>query len=188
VLDTNLLSPVKKQRRQKLLDAAQNQFVRHGFRATTMEGIADAAGISKVTVYSYFADKEEIFTAVGKRLGQRIRELVLHELAENGTAKSNIAKALVLKHQMVFETVRISPFAAELFQANANLIANFFDNVDAEIIERIAAIIVRGGLDENAARRKANLLFNAARGIAHAAGSPQDISDDITELVTRILD
>jgi AcrR family transcriptional regulator len=48
----------------EILDAALTQFVEKGFRATKLEDIARAAGVTKGTPYLYFANKEEIFKAV----------------------------------------------------------------------------------------------------------------------------
>ncbi|MCW3480676.1 TetR/AcrR family transcriptional regulator [Neisseriaceae bacterium JH1-16] len=48
----------------EILDAALKQFVEKGFRATKLEDIARAAGVTKGTPYLYFANKEEIFKAV----------------------------------------------------------------------------------------------------------------------------
>lgn len=41
--------------------AALNLFAEKGYAATSVEEIADAAGIGKGTVYEYFSSKEEIF-------------------------------------------------------------------------------------------------------------------------------
>jgi AcrR family transcriptional regulator len=71
------LSPLKLARRDKLLDVAERLFVTQGFRATTIEGLAEAAGLSKVTVYGYFADKDAVFEAVALRLADRMRAVAL---------------------------------------------------------------------------------------------------------------
>ena len=50
--------------RAAILDAATALFLRDGFRATTMDNIAETAGVSKRTVYNNFADKETLFRDV----------------------------------------------------------------------------------------------------------------------------
>jgi AcrR family transcriptional regulator len=182
------ISTVKRQRREKILDAAQNQFVRCGFRATTMEGIAEAVGMSKVTVYGYFTDKDELFAAVGTRLGLRLRQAVFDELEQSRDTKVQIAKALGRKHGMVFDIVRQSPFAAELFAVNVNLLSNLFKTIDREIIDRIALAIQLTGRDSVTARRKAELIFNAAQGIANAGKTREETVENINELVGALLD
>jgi AcrR family transcriptional regulator len=50
--------------RQKLLATARTCFLRDGYAATSLEGIADAAGFSKGAVYSNFRSKDELCLAV----------------------------------------------------------------------------------------------------------------------------
>jgi AcrR family transcriptional regulator len=54
----------KDARPQELLAAALDQFVERGYAATRLEDVAKHAGVSKGTLYLYFANKEELFKAV----------------------------------------------------------------------------------------------------------------------------
>ena len=53
-------------KRQAILDAARRMFTAQGFDGASMDQIAAAAGVSKLTVYSHFGDKETLFGAVVK--------------------------------------------------------------------------------------------------------------------------
>ena len=55
----------------RLLDAATELFTGAGYANTTMEAIARKAGASSKTVYSRFANKEEVLAAVVRRLFDR---------------------------------------------------------------------------------------------------------------------
>jgi TetR/AcrR family transcriptional regulator, regulator of autoinduction and epiphytic fitness len=48
-------------RREALLEAAVGVFARYGFRKTSMDEVARAAGVSRQGLYLQFADKEELF-------------------------------------------------------------------------------------------------------------------------------
>ena len=66
---TSTPSPPRWQRRaeacpQELLDAALAEFVSRGYAATRMEQVARRAGVSKGTLYLYYANKAELFKAV----------------------------------------------------------------------------------------------------------------------------
>ena len=50
-----------------LLEAAREVVMRFGYRKTTLEDIADAAGVSRATLYYYFPNKEEVFRALIER-------------------------------------------------------------------------------------------------------------------------
>ncbi len=49
-------------KRAAILDAAKEMFIEQGFNGVSMDGIAASAGVSKLTVYSHFGDKEALFT------------------------------------------------------------------------------------------------------------------------------
>jgi AcrR family transcriptional regulator len=60
-ISSHELSRTRQARRDHLLDTARSLFLRDGYNATTMEGLALAAGVSKATLYKYFPDKDELF-------------------------------------------------------------------------------------------------------------------------------
>jgi TetR/AcrR family transcriptional repressor of mexJK operon len=51
------------EKRAAILEAAMGLFPARGYDGASMEAIAQAAGVSKLTVYSHFADKEALFGA-----------------------------------------------------------------------------------------------------------------------------
>lgn len=54
----------------RLLDVATNLFMERGFDGTSIDAVAEAAGVSKPTVYAHYHDKRDLFAAV---LRSRIR-------------------------------------------------------------------------------------------------------------------
>jgi AcrR family transcriptional regulator len=48
----------------RILEASYQLFVRHGYRKVTMSDIAEAAELSRPTVYAAFANKEAVFGAL----------------------------------------------------------------------------------------------------------------------------
>ncbi|MBS0411255.1 MAG: TetR/AcrR family transcriptional regulator [Proteobacteria bacterium] len=53
--------------RERLCDAAERQFAAHGLEAVTMRQLAQDLGVSPMTPYRYFKDKEAILAAVRAR-------------------------------------------------------------------------------------------------------------------------
>lgn len=47
--------------KEKIVQAAQNEFFQFGYTNVTVEQVAKAAGVSKKTIYQYFNSKEDIF-------------------------------------------------------------------------------------------------------------------------------
>lgn len=60
-------------RRQQILEASARLFVARGFEATGMGEIAQALGVSRPTIYSYFTSTEEV---LGALLDERLRDLL----------------------------------------------------------------------------------------------------------------
>ncbi len=61
-------------RHEALLEAAIGVFARYGFRKTSMDEVARAAGVSRQGLYLLFADKEELFRkALTQKLSTQLR-------------------------------------------------------------------------------------------------------------------
>lgn len=62
----------KEQNRQAIAKAALALFEAKGYEATTMDEIAQAAGVSRPTVFNYYARKEDILLVLGEMLRARM--------------------------------------------------------------------------------------------------------------------
>ena len=82
----------KEARPGELLDAALDLFVERGFAATRLDEVAARAGVSKGTLYLYYASKEELFKAVVR---QNIVPLI--EAFERDVAASQAGSAELLR-------------------------------------------------------------------------------------------
>jgi AcrR family transcriptional regulator len=60
------------EREQTMLEAAGVAFATRGFHATSMDAIAEAAGISKPMLYNYFGSKDGLYLAYVERSGQAL--------------------------------------------------------------------------------------------------------------------
>ncbi|MBK8972023.1 MAG: TetR/AcrR family transcriptional regulator [Hahellaceae bacterium] len=72
--------PVK---RESILDAAKCLFIQHGYEGCSMDAIASAASVSKLTVYSHFGDKEALFSAAVKSKCQEQLPELLFDLPDD---------------------------------------------------------------------------------------------------------
>jgi AcrR family transcriptional regulator len=90
----NLRLPAAERRRQ-LLDVALDVFAVDGFHATSMNDVAEAAGVTKPVLYQHFTSKRQLYLElledVGARLGQLIGDATAtaggpHEQVERGFA------------------------------------------------------------------------------------------------------
>jgi len=65
-------------KREDILRAARLEFDTHGYRATSMDRIAQVAQVSKRTVYNHFASKEGLFDAIADELGERVQAVTAY--------------------------------------------------------------------------------------------------------------
>lgn len=66
-------------KREDIVLAAKQAFFDGGFAAASIESIAAAAGVSKVTVYNHFGDKRGLFTAAVENECELIRGQLLFD-------------------------------------------------------------------------------------------------------------
>jgi AcrR family transcriptional regulator len=86
----------KAERREAILDIAQQSFLDQGYDRTTMSGVAEAMGGSKGTLWSYFDSKEALFAAVIDRAAAHFRADLTGALDPKGKPETGL---------------RISPFS-----------------------------------------------------------------------------
>ncbi len=98
---------------ERLRRAAVDTFLEYGYDGTTMETVAQAAGITKSTLYSRYPDKRTLFLAVSawaltrQERDERVQEPLPDDLAE---ALTVIARA-VLARSVDPDIVRLSRMA-----------------------------------------------------------------------------
>lgn len=68
--------------RTEIVEAAMNLFLSQGFEVTTVEEIAQAAGISRRSYFRYFASKEEAFAEALASIGQTIAQTLIRRPTE----------------------------------------------------------------------------------------------------------
>jgi AcrR family transcriptional regulator len=85
-----LKSPKQKvvDKAEAILAGAMQEFMACGYAAASMDRIAVAAGVSKPTLYSYFQDKEGLFTALIQQMSQSDRLLEESRFLQNSIRDS----------------------------------------------------------------------------------------------------
>jgi len=66
----------------RLKETAFSLFAAHGYESTTMSQIANAIGIKKPTLYSYYASKEELFLSIFTEVAEEYRQYIEQLLEE----------------------------------------------------------------------------------------------------------
>jgi len=137
----------KAARPQELVAAALELFVERGYAATRLEDVAAAAGVSKGTVYLYFANKEELFKTVVREnmVPALARGIDLVETYEGSTPE--LLRELLLGWWGLIGATRAAGLTKLIMAESGNFpdIAQFYqDEVMGPGDELFARVLARG--------------------------------------------
>ncbi len=93
-------------RRAAIMDAAYGVFSSYGFRRTSMDDIAKAAGISRPALYQSFGNKNDIFTALLARAMDQSRAAAEECLASHLPLRERLEQLLeilILSHHRMLD-------------------------------------------------------------------------------------
>lgn len=76
-----------------ILDAAVVEFERHGFRRVALDDVARRAGVSRMTIYRRFANRDELVTAVIDRENATLFTEIASELKQAGPQSNYYVEA-----------------------------------------------------------------------------------------------
>ncbi|UVI29638.1 TetR/AcrR family transcriptional regulator [Paenibacillus spongiae] len=88
-------------RRELIVEAASKSFALFGYKATTMEQVAKIANVGKGTIYTFFANKEELFQEIMNLLIQELK--VIADAAVDPKRRFFDNMSLVLERLMDFQ-------------------------------------------------------------------------------------
>jgi len=87
--------------RHRLMNACETIIVDSGFRAVSMTAIAEQAGITRQTVYRYFANSREAIEATLLRAGREVLEAQCLVLRERGEPRDLIVTAVITSLRLI---------------------------------------------------------------------------------------
>ncbi len=116
-------------RRDQILSAARQCFLRDGFHATSMQDLFAEAGLSSGAVYRYFASKDDVIVAIAEENIRDVLAMIQKAAAEQpgrpvGAVVAEVMEVVRAKHErdglaslalLVWsESLRNPPLAAQL--------------------------------------------------------------------------
>lgn len=145
-------------RRAQILDAAAEVLTERGARATTMDRVAEVAGVAKGTVYLHFASKDALFGALRARYDEDLLSAAGEALGSTGSPRQRLegllGQAIVLHarraelHHVLFHEIGGSEEAA--MRRFRVLLAGFVEagvrsgDFDVDDVEIAAALLLHG--------------------------------------------
>jgi AcrR family transcriptional regulator len=163
-------------RREQIVDAAIGVFLRYGYARATMGDIAQAAGLTRPTLYVTFPDKELIFTAVvDKMIGDKLTE-IREGLPHLKTLEKKLRFACDAWAADGYELVQAHPDAADMFDLGFKSVCAGYDKFGALLAELLDAPLKRSSLDLSPADAARIIVF-AMRGFKDAATSGAEMRE-----------
>src|SRR5215469_7568076 len=148
----------KAERPHEILEAAFAEFSRNGYATTTLEQIAERAGVTKGTIYVYFDNKEHLFISMVRELMKVTLDTVqdMFERHEGSTADLLRAQFSFIYQHIVQdrrrrEVVRMLIAEAPRFPALAD---RYHEGIHRPCLDLLQKAIQRG-IDRGEIRRSA---------------------------------
>jgi TetR/AcrR family transcriptional regulator, cholesterol catabolism regulator len=92
--------------KERILIKAEELFMQFGIRSVSMDDIANNLGMSKKTLYQYYADKDELVDAV---IGDHINEIELECLNWRTQAKDAVHEIFLTMEHILEELTNMNP-------------------------------------------------------------------------------
>jgi TetR/AcrR family transcriptional repressor of mexJK operon len=140
--------PKDLEKRQQILAAAKCIFLKCGYQGSSMNQIAQAAGVTKLTVYNHFQDKANLFVcAIAATCEELIRARPLHLHADSDFPKEfhhacelslniiNLPEAIKLELLLLELAAEQNPLAEKFYNASHLRMNRIWENFFQQAIE-----------------------------------------------------
>jgi AcrR family transcriptional regulator len=107
--------------RERILVAAIQRFSKFGYRRTSINDVAEEAGLARATVYLYWRKKEDLFISGLERFNSLSWKLAETAAAKKGSAAERIRATVVAQYGATSDIVHGTASGHELFEANLEL-------------------------------------------------------------------
>jgi AcrR family transcriptional regulator len=186
--------------RTRILDAAMLVFRRHGFRRSSIEQAADAAGLTRQALYHHFKSKEALFRAVIERLYENAlaAEIAAAHAAEKagGSLADILVAQLTGRLSQVIASFDGSPHIEELFSEHLVQARDLYQKyaglyvaqgrATIERVRRKQRLALAGGMTSRDFARCIEMAISGTKSV-HPAMQPADAFLKDLEIMVRTL-
>lgn len=165
--------PREPERMRRVIEVAEQLFLEQGFERTSVEAVAKASGVSKMTIYSYFPTKTALFEAtIGRRIDAafNFQDDVALPAADPRRALSLLgrhflalmrADEVIRKQRILFAEAGVQKDACGAFFQQGPL------NIVARVREFLDSAVVAGSLVPHDTGAGADQFLSLFLGSAH---------------------
>jgi TetR/AcrR family transcriptional regulator len=179
--ENNKSGSIRTRNSLQILDAAQAEFVLHGFKGTSMQSIADRAELPKANIHYYFKNKANLYQAVLEEI-MFAWNVVLEDMNEESDPADVLSKFIHTKMQLSYSNPNGSKiFAMEIIQGAPHLIEHIRTDMRTWFKEK--AQVIQSWIDQGKMRdvNPMHLIFMIWSTTQHYA----DFNTQILEVMNR---
>ncbi len=140
------------QKREAVFEAAAEVFSQYGFRRTSMNDIAEAAGVSRPALYLMFENKEDIFRQLATYRQTQAIDAAVSVLGGDAPISKRVAQAILAYERIFYEPVAGSPHGAEFMDLDPSVAYGDMAKGRDRLVGHIAEAIER-------ARQSGEVMF-----------------------------
>ena len=180
----------RKERRRQLVNVACPVFAERGYDATSLEEIAERAGVSRPILYSHFGDKQGLFEAVVGMQIAMVESVVIEALALPGEPRELVERGM----RAFFTYVREHPDGHAVLTRDAPVhlsdsgLGVMLDGMTSKITQVIESQIVALESDPGPAPIYANALIGIGVHVGRWWRDHPDVPlGDVTAQTTEMI-
>lgn len=157
-------------KRLAILEAAKELFLTHGFSGTSMDAVAAEAGVSKLTVYNHFSDKETLFSAAIEAKCESQMPLPMFSLDEGGDVAKTLQQIGEAFLEMIYseDSTRLMRLISAIGASDPQMAQLFYDAGPQRTRNEMAKFLARanelGMLRVPDCERAAEIYFGMLQG------------------------
>lgn len=135
-------------RRRQLLDVALTAFAEHGYHGTSMNGVAEAAGVTKPVLYQHFDSKRALYRELVDDLGGSLESAIATAVAAADGPRQQVEAGF--RAYFRWATRQGSAFRVLFAERNRSdlELAKAVAKVEAAVVDLVASFIQVDGLSD----------------------------------------
>lgn len=137
------------ERREQLLDVALHVFAEHGYHDTSMNDVAEAAGVTKPVLYQHFDSKKALYQELVDQLGAQLEQALLAAVEQASGPRQQVEAGF--RAYFSWATGQGSAFRVLFADRNRTdpELANAVSKVESMVAETVASLILVEGLSDD---------------------------------------
>ena len=187
--------------RDRILDAAMAVFRRHGFRRSSIEQAAEAAGLTRQALYHHVKSKEALFRAVIERLHESAlaAEIAAANTAEKagGGLADIVVAGVTARLRQFLASFDGSPHIEELFSEHLTQARDLYQKYaglyaaqSVAMIERVCRkqnLVLAGAMTSHGLARCVEMAINGAKSVNPGMQPADAFVGDLTTMTRTLI-